>query len=211
MSVPNRQIGWSQESNLLWQILKQLNRLTSVIFALKPKYKVFTALLNQSGSDAPLIIYVGPSYGSTLTIGVSYTIQDNGVTADFTNIGAPNNNVGTSFIATGEVPANRGDDNTYLTYNDGTPKATILENTLGSLSFNFEGDGWYTVNSDNLFTENKTTFSIGILDNNVTIPICSTDFNTNSTNKYKIFTNGTDGTPNNNILVNTYFEIRVYN
>jgi hypothetical protein len=30
MSVPNRQIGWSQESNLLWQISKQLEQLIAI-------------------------------------------------------------------------------------------------------------------------------------------------------------------------------------
>jgi len=58
MAIQNRQIGWSQESNLLWQILKQINKLTSVIFGLKeaatPKYKVYTALLSQTGTDAPV-------------------------------------------------------------------------------------------------------------------------------------------------------------
>lgn len=31
MSVPNRQIGWSNESNLLWQIAKQLEKLIKVV------------------------------------------------------------------------------------------------------------------------------------------------------------------------------------
>ena len=35
MAIPSRQIGWGTESNLLWQILKQLNRLGSIIFALQ--------------------------------------------------------------------------------------------------------------------------------------------------------------------------------
>ena len=30
MKIPNRQIGWSQESNLLWQISKQLEQLIKV-------------------------------------------------------------------------------------------------------------------------------------------------------------------------------------
>jgi hypothetical protein len=30
MSIPNKQIGWSQESNLLWQISKQLDQLIKV-------------------------------------------------------------------------------------------------------------------------------------------------------------------------------------
>jgi len=31
MSIPNRQIGWSTESNLLWQVAKQIQRLSGVI------------------------------------------------------------------------------------------------------------------------------------------------------------------------------------
>ena len=31
MAIPNRQIGWSTKSNLLWQISKQLERLTAVV------------------------------------------------------------------------------------------------------------------------------------------------------------------------------------
>ena len=53
MASVSRQIGWSQESNLLYQILNQLTRLTSIIFGLKPKYKVYTALVSQDGA-APL-------------------------------------------------------------------------------------------------------------------------------------------------------------
>jgi hypothetical protein len=30
MKIPNRQIGWSNESNLLWQISKQLEQLIKV-------------------------------------------------------------------------------------------------------------------------------------------------------------------------------------
>lgn len=30
MGIPNKQIGWSQESNLLWQISKQLDELIKV-------------------------------------------------------------------------------------------------------------------------------------------------------------------------------------
>ena len=55
-----RQIGWSNESNLLYQILKQITRLTSTLFSLKeatiPKYKVYTALLNQGVTPGDLSI-----------------------------------------------------------------------------------------------------------------------------------------------------------
>lgn len=47
MASLSRQIGWSQESNLLYQILNQITRLTAVIFSLKPTYKVYSALLEQ--------------------------------------------------------------------------------------------------------------------------------------------------------------------
>jgi hypothetical protein len=33
MGIPNKQIGWSNESNLLWQISKQLERLIQVTAA----------------------------------------------------------------------------------------------------------------------------------------------------------------------------------
>jgi hypothetical protein len=32
MAIPARQIGWSQKSNLLWQISKQLEYLTDVLY-----------------------------------------------------------------------------------------------------------------------------------------------------------------------------------
>lgn len=67
MGVPNRQIGWSQESNLLWYILSQLKRLSSVIFSLKPKYKVYTAFLSQSGSSAPVATVLENTLGGTPT------------------------------------------------------------------------------------------------------------------------------------------------
>jgi hypothetical protein len=47
MTSVSRQIGWSNESNLLYQILNQITRLTTVIFSLKPTYKVYSALLEQ--------------------------------------------------------------------------------------------------------------------------------------------------------------------
>jgi hypothetical protein len=34
MGIGNKQIGWSQESNLLWQISKQLDKLIKVTAAL---------------------------------------------------------------------------------------------------------------------------------------------------------------------------------
>lgn len=78
-----KEIGWSNESNLLYQILKQLTKLTSVIFSLKPKYKVYTALLTQNGESNVQYIYNVP-----LTIGVTYFINNNNGSGDFTNVGS---------------------------------------------------------------------------------------------------------------------------
>jgi hypothetical protein len=153
MAQISRQIGWSQESNLLYQILKQLNKLTSIMFGLKPKYKVYTALLTQSGGDNA----VGLNSGS-LTIGTTYFINDIQVGMDFTNVGAPNNNVGTYFVATGTTPNSWGVDigAGVLIYDTGAPVVTVLENTIGNVWFTYDGVGYYNVNSNNLFINNKT-------------------------------------------------------
>jgi len=54
MAIPSRQIGWGTEENLLWQISKQLEYLTGVTYnaSIRP-YKVYTAILSQTGTDAP--------------------------------------------------------------------------------------------------------------------------------------------------------------
>ena len=114
-------------------------------------YKVFTALLTQSGGDDP----VGIS-DVELTIGGTYRIDNAGGSGwDFTNVGAPNNEIGTYFIATGTEPNTWG-DNGFLVYNPGAPVATVLENTIGNLWFTYDDVGMYIMNSSSLFTSNKT-------------------------------------------------------
>lgn len=61
--MAQQQIGWSTESKLLWQILQKLIRLTGVIFNIKPKYKVYTALLTQSGTNDPVAIVLENTLG----------------------------------------------------------------------------------------------------------------------------------------------------
>jgi hypothetical protein len=119
------------------------------------KYKVFTALLTQSGGDNQQNIT-----GGDLTIGVTYLI--NGINdADWTNVGAPNNNVGTYFVATGTTPNSWGDNLLgQLEYNAGAPTVIVLENTIGNIWFTYNITGIYSVNSNNLFIENKTTIDI---------------------------------------------------
>jgi hypothetical protein len=154
MASISRGIGWSQESNLLYQILKQLTRLTSIIFGLTPKYKVYTALLTQSGGDNLQYLYSGD-----LTVGVTYVINSINPNQDFTNVGAPNNNIGTYFVATGTTPTS-WNDSAELYYNTGAPVATVLENTIGNIWFTYIGIGVYLINSNELFTIDKTINTI---------------------------------------------------
>jgi hypothetical protein len=76
MAQISRQIGWSQESNLLYQILNQLNKLTSVLFGLKPTYKVYTAILTAYDNDPPSVIELENTIGTINIVGL-----EEGVTA----------------------------------------------------------------------------------------------------------------------------------
>lgn len=210
MGVPNRQIGWSQESNLLWYILSQLKRLSSVIFSLKPKYKVFTALLTETSGNTETFINTG-----TLTVGVTYTINLESVGMDFTNVGAPLNDVGTSFIATGTTPNSWGVDEgliDILVYYTGAPTAIVLENTIGRVWFGYKSIGTYDLYSDDLFTENKTTtiMSTPIGSQEPTNPGFYTTSLLNPGN-IRIFTFGPTPVISDDYLYNTFIEIRVYN
>jgi hypothetical protein len=174
MAIPSRQIGWGTEDNLLWQISKQLEQLTNVTAqacttttstssstttttTTLPVYRVYTALLSQTGGDNPTLAADVP-----LVLGLSYQIIDNDSgTADFTNVGAPNNTVGTFFSATGTTPTSWGVNTLgQLQFNTGAPTAIVLENTLGNISFEYKSSGTYKCWSDNLFTIDKTTVFI---------------------------------------------------
>ena len=117
-----------------------------------PKYKVYTALLTQSGGTGPSMLNDEP-----LTIGVTYQITDQGGSGwDFTNVGAPNNNENTYFVATGTTPNSWGDLGVSLNFNTGAPVVTVLENTIGNIWFTYNVEGNYNINSNDLFTATKT-------------------------------------------------------
>jgi hypothetical protein len=170
-------------------------------------YKVYTALLTQSGVDD--VQTIGSDDIQPLVIGVTYTIQSNVGDADFTNVGASNNDVGTSFVATGTTPNSWGTpgDN-VINYDEGAPVVTVLENTIGNVWFIYQNIGTYEVISDALFIADKTTCitsqsasnDTGVTfiyrDNVNLIYIETSDFFTQ--------------TPANDILAGTMLEIRVY-
>jgi len=216
MAIPSRQIGWSAEDNLLWQISKQLEQLTNVTAqactncttttstTTLPVYKVFTALLTQSGGDDSRSITDGIT-----TIGVSYTIA-NYVAGDFTIIGAPNNLVGTSFIATGIFPDWGLSFGSQLVFNFGAPVATILENTIGNIWFTYTGVGTYGVESNGLFIIDKSlsiigTPSEGVQNNN----FAGVNFGGDS--QFQINVVEPAGVNIDDLLDRTPIEIRVYN
>jgi len=197
----------------LWQISKQLEQLTNVTAVASANnasnYKVFTALLTQDGGNQPFSLN-----DSNLAIGRTYFINDNdNNTADFTNVGAPNNNLGTSFIATGTIPNSWGITfGGELQFNLGAPEATVLENTIGNLWFTYNTIGEYVINSDGLFTTRKTIVmqdqqgNKNNIDNKYFIRAVNSDVNTTI-----IATNAVNDDGIDSVLLNTVIEIRVYN
>jgi hypothetical protein len=100
-----------------------------------------------------------------------------------------------------------GDSRPYKVYTallsqSGTdaPVATVLENTLGNITFTVDGEGTYNAISDGLFTINKTT------------SILSSTLSTTSNTTIAIDINTINiGTMSSDNLQNSLFEIRVYN
>ena len=172
-------------------------------------YKVYTALLTQNGGDNPLSIDTG-----LLTIGVTYMIATSFTGDDFSNVGGPkitfdDEGIGTYFIATGTTPANWTNE-TEFEYNTGAPVVTVLENTIGDIWFTYNQFGIYGVNSNNLFTDNKTFFLSQITTDNTPSPISIIiSVGNNYTIILKTLLNGS-GTEDS-YLLNTPIEIRVYN
>lgn len=172
-------------------------------------YKIYTALLTQNGGDNPLSISE-----STLTIGVTYMINNPSRESDFTNVGAPNNLSGTYFVATGTTPNNWGTNTEILNYNSGAPIVIVLENTIGNIWFSYQNVGLYNANSDGLFPSDKTVTIMGVsaLGNiiqsswNDEIPSNGIFIGSYSYESYVI-----NNSKVNDLLYNTPIEIRVYN
>jgi hypothetical protein len=179
----------------------------------KDPYKVYTALLTQSGGDD-----LQSQDSGSLTIGRTYFINSTPSLygSDFTNVGAPNNNLGTYFVATGTTP-NWGinPDPDMLLYNIGAPVVTVLENTIGNIWFTYNDIGQYGIFSDGLFTQNKTYTNLQLwADDSVTNRTGFVGLSNSS--ELTLFNAGADGTPANYIGTSNYgfltsIEIRVYN
>jgi hypothetical protein len=214
MAIPSRQIGWGTEENLLWQISKQLEYLTGVTYKslseLAPTYKVYTALLTQSGGSNG----VNQTSG-TFTVGVTYKIDAYNAGDDFSNIGGPAAGLqgqwdGFSFVATGTT-ALVYSNSSSIDHNEGAPVVTVLENTIGNIWFEYNDFGKYLINSSNLFSLSKTMIITSQFYNSNGVANISfmNDVIENTDSLLPIRT--WDGTTNDDLLYNTPIEIRVYN
>jgi len=180
-------------------------------------YRVYTALLTQSGGDDPQSIGSG-----AVTEGVTYMVDGTSSDADFSNVGGPKYDGVTSINGTYFVAINNDIPNNYsegqLNYNTGAPVVTVLENTIdANLSWGYLSTGQYKLSlssfpSNGPFIVGKTFVFIGSgLNNNVPL------YANNNTSM---------GVPQNNAIIvrkfNTSFvqqdnfenvsiEIRVYN
>ena len=174
-------------------------------------YKVYTALLTQSGGDG----YIELNSGE-LTIGVTYRIEGGVRESDFTNVGAPNNEVGTSFVATGTTPASWGINEGFgaiLSYNTGAPVVTVLENTIGNVWFTYSQPGNYRINSNSLFIGGKT-FCQGMTytaEDGTSFFVATLTRNTNSRVDLSIASPISETSFDNLLSFDTPIEIRVYN
>lgn len=197
-----------------WRLPEWLEKLTTRVEVLEDApapptpiapYKVYTALLTQSGGSNGIFISSG-----TLQIGVTYEIDDPVGNLDFTNVGAPNNNPGTYFVATGTTPNSWG-DGTTLIYNTGAPVVTVLENTIGNIWWTWQSTGSFWANSNNLFTQDKTlAFISQSIASEKTVPVIAYTYDFNLT-RIQIETYDSTGNPSPDVLNQTPIEIRVYN
>lgn len=122
--------------------------------AVQRPYKVYTALLRQSGGDS-----ADTKNSGTTVIGRTYEITNYQAGDDFTNVGAPSNNTGIKFVATGEMPS-VWTNSSELSWNYGAPEVTILENTIGNIPWIYNNDGSYYGYLISGFPLNKTYYSV---------------------------------------------------
>ena len=212
--VPNdtRFIGINPTVNLRERRSARINRETQPVSmqditdSIRP-YKVFTALLTQSGGSSTVNATSG-----LLIVGVSYNIDTYNAGDDFSNVGGPAAGLpgewdGYSFLATGTTP-NNWNNSSLLISDEGAPVATVLENTIGNIYFEYRSAGEYACKSNSLFTENKTTIDIDAYcqNGNPETSLIYRDLDTST------FTIGTyKGGLGNDYLYNNRLEIRVYN
>jgi len=168
-------------------------------------YKVYTALLTQSGGNDPQTMSSG-----SVTVGVTYQLGGYLPTGswDFSNVGGPVYPDTYTFVATASEEPNSWVGVEGLNYNTGAPVATVLENTIGNIWFTYNNAGTYNIYSDSLFLIGKTiTFTT--TSSRPSDPYWITTQIGNSEEIYLFQFDATGSYYNN--LQSTSLEIRVYN
>lgn len=112
-------------------------------------------LLSQSGGDDPQTATSG-----TLTQGVTYEIVAFETGDDFTLSGAPNNDVGTKWIANGVAPT--WSNGSEIGWNGGAPfiYAQISDYTSYPFWFEWNSDGFYNLAKTGDFDNTKTFYNM---------------------------------------------------
>jgi hypothetical protein len=161
------------------------------------------AVVVQSQSTAPIVV-------NTLFLGspVSYLFLGAGGTY---GVGELQSTV-SMFTVLGSVPSSNGVDflvYTALLTQTGTsaPVATVLKNTLGTITWTYEAVGEYYANSSGLFVNNKTAVLLGIGRQSPSNTIGQT---IGSTDIIQITSGTLSGVATNGLLSGTFIEIRVY-
>lgn len=85
------------------------------------------------------------------------------------------------------------------------PVATVLENTIGTITITRSGTGEYTITSSGLFTLNKTTFDITPIQGFIKQSALS------NINTIVFETRSTSNVASDELLLSKKLEIRVYN
>lgn len=88
------------------------------------------------------------------------------------------------------------------------PVATILENTLGVITWTYDSAGTYLATSAALFTANKTAILLGSVNNTIDATTFLWTQNSNTSEIY--VTTYVSSALSNNVLSKTLIEIRVY-
>jgi len=175
-------------------------------------YKVYTALLTQSGGDNSLGLWGnGDGDLTSAAQGTTVLITANPNNTDYSFIGAPNSNEGTYFVLTQDISYTDLDVDTIFDINLGAPVVTILENTIGNVWFSYSGVGQYLLYSNNAFITGKT-WNTKCLDFGINGSTLRALLNNNEDlNTMNLFTESDYDIVADGILYNTPIEIRVYN
>jgi hypothetical protein len=191
------------------QDMQQWYTMQDVSDSVQP-YKVFTALLTQSGGDDPQT----QSSGSVQK-GVTYFVDGGTIgLTDFSNVGGEFQTSDTGsyyFIATIDGTPNEYGGAT-ADYNGGAPVATVLENTIGNVWFEFDDGGIYDIRSGSLFIDKKTGIIMAAPYDTLnpgTLGLYKTTIESEDLIRLRVF--NVLEAPKNGYLNYTFVEIKVYN